>query len=46
MYNIRVETGQTTIIVKPDEDLEQRAKQIQEEFACKDIPISASVRSV
>ena len=46
MYNIKVETSQTTIIVKPGEDLEQRAKQTQEKFACNDIPIPASVRSV
>jgi hypothetical protein len=45
MYNIRVENGQTTIIVKPGEDLEQRAKQTQEKFARKDISIPASVRS-
>jgi hypothetical protein len=46
MYNIKVETGHTTIIVKPGEDLEQRAKQTQEKFACKGISIPASVRSV
>jgi hypothetical protein len=46
MYNIKVETGYTTIIVKPGEDLEQRAKQTQEKFARKDISISASVRRV
>jgi hypothetical protein len=45
MYNIKVESGHATIIVKPGEDLEQRAKQTQEKFSCKDISISASVRS-
>jgi hypothetical protein len=46
MYNIKVETGHTTIIVKPGEDLEQRTKQTQEKFARKDISILASLRSV
>lgn len=45
MYNIKVETGHTTIIVKPDEDLEQRTKQTQQKFARKDISIPASARS-
>jgi hypothetical protein len=40
MYNIKVETGHTTII------LEQRTKQTQEKFARKDISIPASLRSV
>jgi hypothetical protein len=39
MYNIKVETGHTTIIVRPGEDLKQRAKQTQEKFARKDISI-------
>ena len=46
MYDIKVETGHTTIIVKPGEDLEQRAKQTQEKFARQDISIPASVRRV
>ena len=46
MYNVKVETGQTTIIVKPGEDLEQRVKQTQEKFARKDISIPASVGRV
>lgn len=46
MYNVKVETGYTTIIVTPGEDLDQRAKQTQEKFARKDISIPASVRSV
>ena len=45
MYNLKFETGQTTIIVKPGEDLEQRVKETQEKFARKDISIPASVRS-
>ena len=44
MYNIKVKTGQTTIIVKPGEDLEQRVKQTQEKFARKEVSIPASVR--
>jgi hypothetical protein len=33
MYNIKVEAGYTTIIVKPGEDLKQRAKETKEKFA-------------
>jgi hypothetical protein len=44
MYNIKVGTSQTTIILKPGEDLKQRAKETQEKFARKDISILASVR--
>ena len=46
MYNVKVETGQTTIIVRPGEDLAQRVKQTQEKFARKDISIPASVGRV
>jgi hypothetical protein len=35
MYNIRAETGYTTIIVKPGEDLKKRTKEIQEKFVRK-----------
>jgi hypothetical protein len=45
MYNIRIETGYTTIIVKPGEDLKKRTKEAQEKFARKDIAIPASARS-
>jgi hypothetical protein len=44
MYNIKVEAGQTTIIVKPGEDLEQRAKQTQKKFARKDISIAPTLQ--
>jgi hypothetical protein len=44
MYNIKVGTGHTTIIVKPDEDLAQRAKETQEKFRGKDISIPASIQ--
>ena len=44
MYNIRVGTEHTTIIVKPGEELKQRVKETQEKFARKDISIPASVR--
>jgi hypothetical protein len=33
MYNIKVEDGYTTIIVKPGEDLKERSKQTKEDFA-------------
>jgi hypothetical protein len=39
-----VKTRQTTIIVKPGEDLEQRGKQTQDKFARNDVSIPASVR--
>ena len=45
MYNIKVGTGQTTIIVKPGENLQKRAKETQEKFARKGISNFASVRS-
>jgi hypothetical protein len=32
MYNIKVEDGYTTIIVKPGEDLKQRSKETKEKF--------------
>ena len=35
MYDIKVENGYTTIIVKQGEDLKQRAKETKEKFACK-----------
>jgi hypothetical protein len=46
MYNIKVETGYTTIIVRPGEDLEQRVRQTQEKFARKGISIPVSVGRV
>jgi hypothetical protein len=45
MYNVKVETGYTTILVKPGEDLKKRAKETQERFVRKDIAIPASARS-
>ena len=33
MYNIWVEEGYTTIIVKPGEDLKRRSKDTKEQFA-------------
>lgn len=33
MYNIKVENGYTTIIVKPGENLEKRAQETKEKFA-------------
>ncbi len=35
MYNIKVVNGYTTIIVRPGENLKQRAKETQEKFASK-----------
>ena len=34
IYNIKVEPGYTTIIVKPGEDLKKRTKDTQEKFWC------------
>ena len=45
MYNIKVETGYTTIIVKRGEDLKKRAKDTQEKFVRKNLPLPASARS-
>jgi hypothetical protein len=45
MYNIKVEAGYTTIIVKPGEDLKKRTKETQKKFVRKDIPVPASARS-
>ena len=45
MYNIKVETGYTTIIVKTGEDIKKRTKETQEKFVRKDIAIPASARS-
>jgi hypothetical protein len=33
IYNIRVENGYTTIIIKPGEDVKQRSKETKEKFA-------------
>ncbi|HYK90675.1 MAG TPA: hypothetical protein VE398_18020 [Acidobacteriota bacterium] len=33
IYNIKVEDGYTTIIVKPGEDLKQRSRETQAKFA-------------
>jgi len=33
IYNILVEEGYTTIIVKPGEDLKQRSRETKEQFA-------------
>jgi hypothetical protein len=33
MYNVKVEDGYTTIIVKPGEDVKQRSIKTQEKFA-------------
>jgi hypothetical protein len=35
IYNIKVENGYTTILVKPGEDLQKRAKDTQAKFASK-----------
>ena len=43
MYNIRVQNGYTTIIVKPGQDLEQRAKETREKFIGKAKPVRASL---
>jgi hypothetical protein len=38
MYNIKVKNGYTTIIVKPGQDLKQRAKETREKFVGKAKP--------
>jgi len=35
MYHIKVENGYTTIIVKPGQDLKQRAKETREKFVLR-----------
>ena len=35
MYNIKVQNGYTTIIVKPGQDLQQRAKETRDKFVGK-----------
>lgn len=45
MYNVKVKSGQATIIVQPGEDAEQLAEETQEKFARKEIAIPASARS-
>ena len=36
IYNVKVENGYTTIIVKPGEDVKQRLVQIKEKFASQE----------
>jgi hypothetical protein len=36
MYNIKVEDGYTTIIVKPGEDVKQRSRETEEKFASQE----------
>ena len=43
MYNIKVKNGYTTIIVKPGQDLQQRAKETREKFVGKAKPARASL---
>jgi len=43
MYNVRVKNGYTTIIVKPGQDLRQRAKETREKFVGKAKPARASL---
>jgi hypothetical protein len=45
MYNIKVQTGYTTIIVKSGEDLKKRAQETREKFVGKDIALPASAVS-
>jgi|GEM_PF-1988297 hypothetical protein len=42
MYNMKVENGYTTIIVKPGQDLKQRAEETREKFVGKAKPVSRS----
>ncbi len=43
MYNIKVQNGYTTIIVKPGQDLEQRAEETREKFIGRAKPARASL---
>jgi len=43
MYNIRVQNGYTTIIVKAGQDLKQRAKETREKFIGKAKPATQSL---
>jgi hypothetical protein len=43
MYNIKVQNGYTTIIVKPGQDLGQRAKEAREKFVRTAKPARASL---
>ena len=43
MYNIKVQNGYTTIIIKPCQDLAQRAKETREKFIGKAKPARASL---
>jgi hypothetical protein len=43
MYNIRVKNGYTTIIVKPGQDLKQRAQETREKFVGTAKPARASL---
>jgi hypothetical protein len=36
MYNVKVENGYTTIIVKPGEDVKQRSVETKEKFAVQE----------
>jgi hypothetical protein len=45
MYSIRVESGYTTIIVKPEEDLKKRTKETQDKFVRKHSAVPAAARS-
>jgi hypothetical protein len=36
MYNVKVENGYTTIIVKPGEDVKQRSIETKEKFASQE----------
>jgi hypothetical protein len=42
MYNIKVKTGYTTIIIRPGEDFKKRNKDTQERSSAKNISIPAS----
>ena len=36
LYDVKVENGYTTIIVKPGEDVKQRSKETKEKFASQE----------
>jgi len=43
LYNIKVQNGYTTVIVKPGQDLEQRDKETREKFVGKAKPARLSL---
>ncbi len=43
MYNIRVENGYTTIIIKPGEDVKRRSEETKKSFVAPQPPYGSAV---